>query len=255
MTSAASGGYERALRANAGRERPGARRGPRMLYSRSMGLLPLLRAGRKVAVSGYIAFHLASVLWWNIPLHGYPADTRRAPLPEWAWRAGEALGEWKRRVGPQSRIVHWLEGYTRASATWQQWWMFAPNPLGVHRYIRVQAVLGETPEGRPIYDPEPLYTSYRGSLDEELRRFSTLGGALAPYTHDHKFVENLSLGEFDHCLDPFARHFGRVYERKTGRRPVAIHVICTEFPLPEPFSGTRAWEVRPREWILWWARL
>jgi hypothetical protein len=219
-----------------------------------MRLASFVRVLRKLLVSGFVAFHVASVLWWNIPANGFPAGDRAAALPAWFLRAEDALFAWKRRVGPRSALAAALESYTVRTATWQQWWMFAPNPLGFHRYIRVHAVIGTSPEGTAIYDPEPLYTSYRGSLDEELRRFSHLSALFAPYTHDHKFVENLSMGDFDRQLDQFARWWGETYARRTGRRPLGVHVLCSEYALPPAFSGVRPWEIKPREWVLWWVR-
>jgi hypothetical protein len=207
-----------------------------------------VRILRKIAISAFVTFHAASIIWWSIPMNGFNANPA-APLPEALVRAENALFAWKRRVGPESRVARALESYTIASATWQNWWMFAPNPVAVVRYLTVKAVVAFGPDKTPIYDPVPLWTSYRGTIDEDLRRF---GGS---YTHEHKFTENLT-GEYDPKIyvSQLARFFCFEYERRSGRRPLEVHVICDEYALPPPTSGKSAADEPPREWVYWWYR-
>lgn len=233
-----------------------------MLYFYAMAPAPpahalarLRRAACKVLVSAFVIWHAAAVTWWNIPRGPYPVDVRGAALPQWFLDAEDAVSAWKNRTGPQSDVIWYLERYTERTAVWQNWWMFAPNPLSFHRYIEVFAVIGQASDGRPLYDPEPLYTSYRGSLEEELTRFSDWRNAFASYTHDHKFVENLTLGDWNPQLQWFARWWGERYMQRTGRRPPAfkgIHIICHEYPNPPAYSGIHAKDVTPRKWVIWW---
>jgi hypothetical protein len=220
-----------------------------------------VRATRRGALSAFIAFHLASVAWWNIPQNGY-GDDRREPLPRALERTEDAICAWKRRVQntpvvppAADPVLRWereatlaLENWTIFSATWQNWWMFAPNPVNVHRYLTVKAVTSYGKNKEPVYDPKPLWTSYRGTIAEELVRF---GGS---YTHEHKFVENLT-GEWDPHV--FMGQFSRFWcEQWTaahhGHPPLEIHVICDEYRLPEAFAGVSASSVEAREWVYWW---
>ena len=225
---------------------------------------PYARARRlvwKALVSAFVIWHVMSVTWWNIPINGFPTDVRTAALPQPLLDAENEVMAWKRWISgysherPSNQTIVWLEQYTARTATWQNWWMFAPNPLSFHRYIAVFAVVGKKPNGDPIYDPEPIWSSYRGSLEEELTRFESWGNFFAPYTHDHKLVENLTLGEFDPQLGQFAHFWADEYWRRKGRKPIGTDIRCWEYPLPHAFTGERAKDVPgKREWVIWWFR-
>jgi hypothetical protein len=218
-----------------------------------------LRLARKVALSAFVVWHLVTVGWWNIPDAPYPCDVRAVALPRWLASGEARLFAWKRRnsLQPQPPLVSLLNAYTVSTATWQNWWMFAPNTVNIHRYITVRALLRWGPGHKPVYDEKPLYTSYRGTLEEELTRF---GGS---YTHDHKFVENLT-GEWEQtALGLLAKHFCEVYAAEHGgRNPLEVHVQCQELQLPAAYAGISAKDMpsrfigndaeRPN--VYWWYR-
>lgn len=211
------------------------------------------RFARKLAISAFIAWHLASVFWWNIPEWGYGQD-RPAALPAALLNAEDAICAWRRAQldfpppeGKGSALSGLLRRYTVATATWQNWWMFAPNPTNGCKYLTVKAVVGYDKDRAPIYDPEPLWTSYPGSLAEDVARF---GGR---YTHYHKFVENLT-GDWPHdlYLGNFARFWYDRWAERHKRPPLQVHVICDEYMFPPPFSGVSVTTVSPHQWVYWW---
>lgn len=255
------------------------------------GLASALRLARKVALSAFIVVHLSSLLFWNLPRWPFPCDQRVSDLPRWFLDGESELYSWKKRLedhmyDPPStqRTGAWIAGllstYTIRTATWQNWWMFAPNPINIDRYITVKAVIGYGPGHDPdknpqfIYDPKPFYTSYRGFLgeskmgrpktgpgapsadelqDDELRRF---GGS---YTPDHKFVENLTLGDwaYDDWLGQFARWcFERYNDQPEHRQHKAreMHVILHEYRIPGAWEGKSVAAAPMREWLFWWYR-
>jgi hypothetical protein len=231
------------------------------------GLASALGAARKTLVSCFVLLHVSAVLFWNIPMQPFGEDVRHADLPGWVRPQERRLFDWKawlvnHRNDPHApldaRAAGVLYDYIVETATWQNWGMFAPNPINIDRYITVKAVigygLGHDREKNPkyIYDETPLYTSYRGTLDEEMTRF---GGSYVP---DHKLVENLTLGEWpaEIWLGQFARYWFNVYNAMPAHRSkpaIEMHVICHEWRFPDPWAGVSLSSTPPSsEWIIWW---
>ena len=250
-----------------------------------------LGVARKAAISAFIVVHVSALLFWNLPRGPFPCDQRVADLPSWFLQGESQLYAWKKdledhmydapeRRSAQATIAGLLSQYVIRTATWQNWWMFAPNPINIDRYITVKAVIGygagHDPDKSPkfVYDPTPCYTSYRGYLggaemgrpksgpgaatpeelqDDELRRF---GGS---YTPDHKFVENLTLGDwpYDVWLGQFARWCFQCYNADLAHRahPAReMHVILHEYRIPGAWEGTSVADAPLHEWLFWWYR-
>jgi hypothetical protein len=247
-----------------------------------------LRVARKVAISAFIVWHVTALFFWNLPRGEFPCDQRIADLPRWFIDGEMRLYRWKHDLEDHMYAPHdaqeWLAGalstYIIRTATWQNWWMFAPNPINIDRYITVKAVIGYGPghdaDHNPqyVYDPQPFYTSYRGYLgesrmgrpksgpgsasaasgdftDDELQRF---GGS---YTPDHKFVENLTLGDWDYAtwLGQFDRWCFQQYNAMPEHRahPAReMHVILHEYRIPGAWEGRSVADAPMTERVFWW---
>jgi hypothetical protein len=212
------------------------------------------RLGYKVLVTAFILLHVTSVLWWNLPSKEFDADVRVARLPTWFVAAEKKLFAWKSRTAATSSLAAMLSAYTLASETWQSWMLFAPNPLVSHNYLTVSAVLEEGAEGPPIYDPVPVYTSYRGAPGKALARFSEGRSALDSFSFDQMLALSLTSKDFTAELEPFARYWADVYTERTGRRPLGVDVLCHEYHVPPAFSGIPARDGELRPWRAGWFR-
>jgi hypothetical protein len=196
------------------------------------GRTPLAILGRGLLVA-FVLLHVSSIVWRVIPAGGFERDDRTTKLPGWFTGLEQRLFAWKKRVEGRW-LPSALTAYTYATGTWQRWLLFAPSPIKEHNWFTVYAVVGwrdpgpftskeKTPwkDGRqPDYEPVPLYKSYDGELSQRMK------GSGSGYTHDAKMVEQL-LGN-DRALAAFADYWGRVFEEKTGKRPLGIHVIHTK---------------------------
>lgn len=218
---------------------------------------------KKILILCFCFFHLASVIWWLIPGKGFVKDHRFVDYPEHLKKLEDQMISFKR----DKRLPEWawqtLENYTFRTATWQSWWMFAPNPIDVQLYLTVKAVLGwkeesEIPKEKrivkiwgdarePIYDTVPIYKSYTAATVEEATR--TFAGG---YTDDHKLAENFPSGKWDRAIEAFANWAKRDYEEKTGIIAPGVHVLLSTVRIPTPFTGTRADQMPVSERVLWY---
>ncbi|HUP56510.1 MAG TPA: hypothetical protein VM598_03590 [Bdellovibrionota bacterium] len=220
------------------------------------------RKAARVAITAFVALHVSAMAWWLIPANGYPRDYRSAELPAWITRAEQAVFEWK-RDSYGTILAPVFERYIFITATWQKWWLFAPNPMQIHDWITVKAVIDwkqpdplRGPAGskaepwgdarQPVYDEEPLYKSYEGDLDGRMK------GTARGYSHDPKLVENLASGNWDRPLASFAEYFGRVYRTKTGKRPLGIHVILNRGRIPPPYQDRSVASLPNEQRVLWY---
>jgi hypothetical protein len=181
-----------------------------------------------------------------------------------AWFAGieQATFDWKKgSIGTTWATV--LDRYVFTTASWQSWWLFAPNPMQVDDWLTVKAVVGWKdpdpsipPEQRkngvwgdartPIYDEHPLYTSYVGTLEGRMK------GTAGAYYHDPKLVENLASGNWDRPLASFAEYWGKVYRAEHGKSALGVHVILDRGHIPVPFSGRMPASDEPSQRVLWY---
>jgi len=212
------------------------------------------RLGYKVIVTAFILLHVTSVVWWNLPAKEFDADERVARLPAWFVVAEQKLFAWKSRTDSTSPVAGMLSAYTLGSETWQSWLLFAPNPLAVHNYLTVSAVISEGAEGSPVYDPVPVYTSYRGELGEALARFSEGRAALDSFSFDEMLALSLTSKDFTAELEPFAHYWADVYTERTGRRPLGVDVLSHEYSVPPAFRGIPARDIELRQWRAGWFR-
>ncbi len=210
--------------------------------------------GYKVVVTAFILLHVTSVLWWNLPAKEFDADVRVARLPAWFVVAEQKLFAWKSRIAATSPLAGMLSAYTLGSETWQSWQLFAPNPLVFHNYLTVFAVLSEGADGQPIYDPVPVYTSYRGAPGEALARFSEGRAALDSFSFDEALALSLTSESFTAEFEPFARYWAEVYTERTGRRPRGVDVLSHQYTVPPAFSGVTPRNIELRPWRAGWFR-
>jgi hypothetical protein len=217
---------------------------------------------RRAVVVTFVSLHVIALVWWTTPGNGYPKDQRSAELPSWFTSIEQATFDWKKASGGTLWATA-LDRYIFATASWQSWWLFAPNPMQVHDWVTVKAVVAwKDPDSsmptaqrkmgvwgdarEPIYDERPVYTSYEGELNTRLRSFA---GA---YTHDAKLIENLASGNWDRPLASFTEYWGKVYKERTGRKPMGMHVIVTRGHIPAAYSGRMPASDEPSERVLWY---
>ena len=210
-----------------------------------------LAVARKVSVSVFIAFHLASITFWNIPALPFSSDhPRMKGVPAWEDRLERRLFAWKKHLlDEESPWVDVAYTYCQYTQTTQNWWLFAPNPPRQQPYLTIKAVVAWNPDGSPVYDAEPVSRSYPfATLHEAVSTFN------APFVHDSKFVENLTSPDWDPAffMSGVARYYFDRYEVIHGRPPLEIHVICSMFELPDPFSGIPVKNTPPNEWVFWY---
>jgi hypothetical protein len=207
------------------------------------------RLGYKALVTAFIVWHAASVVWWNVPTKALDGDgdARAARLPARLLKAEQKLYDWRSRIESTSRLAQALSAYTLGSATSQSWFFFAPNPLMTHTYLTVSAVLKEGADGKPVYDPTPVYTSYRGTPKEAVARFFDGSAALDPYSFDDTIALGLTGEEFSTEIDPFARYWAQVYTERTGRRPLGVDVLSDEYLVP-PFGRSTSRDIELQPW-------
>ena len=115
---------------------------------------------RKVAISTFICVHLLALAWWNFGVIDYRPD---------GWTQLRAGVDAVDRGG---RIRAGLETYMRATGLWQRWVMFGPDVPHQTARVEVHGITGFDAQGRPILDPELLYTSDDAPImrPEELSR-------------------------------------------------------------------------------------
>ena len=87
---------------------------------------------RKLLISGFIVLHLSCVVAWLLPK---PSPIKsfmmgiKVPLPGRDKSPGEVPSGWSFRPRPVAAA------YLHHSGQWQEWAMFAPNPLQINRYV------------------------------------------------------------------------------------------------------------------------
>lgn len=171
----------------------------------------------RIAVTAFFAVHTICIAWWLIPADGYPRDERSTSLVEPFHTVEDGLHRFKKRQ-MQGVFHDFVSRYIALTASWQKWWLFSPNPHDHHKWISVRVV----ENGKE----ETLYRSFSGERVEE--RF---GKGIGPYRHDHKLAENLASGDYDRALASFADYWARAYERRTGKKPEAVHVVLHKGPV------------------------
>ncbi len=218
---------------------------------------------RHVVVSVFFTFHCLAVTWWLIPADGYPKEERKQSLPSWFERGEETVFHWKQKsLG--SAWSRTLNGYLHLTATWQKWWMFAPNPINTHQWISVHAITAWNdppsgypvpPSGRypwgdlrlPVYDPETLFQTYPGSSVTE--QFGHGIGFL--YSRNHTVSDYLGSGNYNRVFPGFVAYWARQYKNKHGTYPKGFHVVLHRGWIPRPFSNRTLASVLLKEEVVW----
>ena len=185
---------------------------------------------RKVAISTFICVHLLALAWWNFGVIDY------RPPDGWSQlRAGADA------VDRRGRIRAGLETYMRAMGLWQRWVMFGPDVPHQTARVEVHGITGFDAQGRPILDPELLYTS-----DD------------APITAINQMIGNPPCG-WDRGANPksvylrgaFAQHRAAEVGEARGVAYVGVQLLCVlrdlEPPgeLPPEDPDALAWRIEP----------
>jgi hypothetical protein len=93
---------------------------------------PPLSRRKKIIITGFILFHFGCVIAWVTPGTSSSLGflrSRSLPLP--ARRLDPATNSMQWRIEPLPVITSYLE----RSGQWQNWKLFAPNPLSFNRYL------------------------------------------------------------------------------------------------------------------------
>jgi len=92
---------------------------------------------RKILISLFIIFHFSCILAWVLPKPS-PIKTwllsLSLPLPGHSRDAGEASSQWKIKSRPI------IAEYIHHTAQWQDWAMFAPNPVQRNQYLGAHVI-------------------------------------------------------------------------------------------------------------------
>jgi hypothetical protein len=218
----------------------------------------------RTCVTFFVVFHVASICWWLIPANGYPSDALTWKVPPWLSDREDATFAWK-RANAQHWLARCMEDYLFLTASWQRWWLFAPNPINYDDWITAYAVTGwREPDvndpnlekepllpwnnrRKPIYDPEPIYQSYPGKLEDSIH------GHAGIFRHDAKLVENLTSGNWDEPLGAFAQWCGAQYRQRTGHAPLlGVHIILHRGEIPRGFERQPIASQHVSERVLWY---
>jgi hypothetical protein len=167
---------------------------------------------RKILISLFIVFHFACIIAWILPK---PSPIKsfllglKVPLPGHSRNedgAGSHLA-----VGPREVVA----SYLHHTAQWQDWAMFAPNPLQTNRYLGAQVILE------------------RGSVrDYTLPRLEEMSWPRAWVEKRYRKLKNRLLDENRRELyEDLARFIARGLN-EPGNPPVRVTLFAYESPIP-----------------------
>ncbi|HXX93753.1 MAG TPA: hypothetical protein VEN81_08970 [Planctomycetota bacterium] len=171
---------------------------------------PSLR--RRIVISLFILFHFACVIAWILPK---PSPVKsfllglKLPLPGTTRDPKTSRSSWG--IAPREVVANYLWH----TAQWQDWAMFAPNPLQTNRYLQAHVLL-ERGAGREYTMP----------------RLETLGWLEGWLQKRYRKLKNRLLDEDRRELyEDLARFIAR-RSGDPGNLPVRVTVFAYESPLP-----------------------
>ena len=172
----------------------------------------------------FMGFHLLSVIWWmSTDQIIWPSKNERSGNIE---TLGYETALYRLRTAvDQTRFPKIANFYLKATGTWQNWKMFAPNPPRTTPIVTVKAVKEWGNDHSPIYDSQPLYQSYAGFAEDYLP------GSQGAYDHDTKAIERIVRNGRSPFLREFTRYWANHYLSEHGYLPKAIHVIVDNVPI------------------------
>jgi hypothetical protein len=173
---------------------------------------PVASRRRKILISLFIVFHFACVVAWILPK---PSPVKsfllglKLPLPGHSW-SGDGAGS-RLTIGPREVVA----SYLYHTAQWQDWAMFAPNPLQTNRFVGAQVFLE------------------RGSWrDYTLPRLEEMGWIQACLEKRYRKLKNRLLDENRRELyEDLARFIAR-RSNEPGNPPVRVTLFAYESPIP-----------------------
>jgi hypothetical protein len=194
-----------------------------------------MRTRRAVAVSAFCCFHAAAILWWNVV-------TMRPPDPSAQQASGvsEAWAKGRERVRG-SAVGHVLDralsGYVRATTTWQNWYLFAPDPPLYAPRIQIYGIR-RVREGVEM-DPRPLFELDDVDLDDQ-RLLLARPPCGFEVSDDPRAI---------YLRGAWTRHVLR--ERVHAVGYVGARTVCRLWALPMPSEERGAFAGTPEDLVLW----
>jgi hypothetical protein len=167
---------------------------------------------RKVSISLFILFHFACVIAWNLPK---PSPIKawllglKAPLPGIARTADAGGSSWSFEARP---IV---ASYLHHTAQWQDWAMFAPNPVQTNQYLGAHVIFEN------------------GSWKEyTLPRLDQMGWLEAWARKRYRKLKNRLIDEKNRELyEDLARWIARE-QGEPGNRAIRVTLLVYDAPIP-----------------------
>lgn len=179
----------------------------RMSKFMSKGPAKYYRTGFKILVSFFILFHWFCVLAWVMPKPSAIKDYLLAikiPLPK------HAKEGWK--IAPRELVSTYLFN----TLQWQDWSMFAPNPLQVNRYVDAEITFKDG-SAKIFALPRLSRLNYWEAWIEKRYR-----------KYQHRLVEETVPGYHE----DFARYVAKKMFSDLQNPPVKVKVQSHESPLP-----------------------
>lgn len=172
-----------------------------------MGPAKHYRTGFKILVSFFILFHWFCVLVWVLPKPSAIKESLLAlavPLPK---HDGDG---WK--IAPRELVATYLFN----AIQWQDWSMFAPNPLQVNRYVDAEVTFKDDSHQR-FSLPRLSRLNYWGAWIEKRYR---------------KYQHRLAEETVPAYAEDFARYVAKKMFVDPQNPPVKVAVQSHESPLP-----------------------
>jgi hypothetical protein len=186
---------------------------------------------RAVAVSLFCGGHAVAILWWNLVTLPPPRPTATRGMAVYeAWAAARQ----QLRGGSLDAV---LSGWVRASTTWQQWYLFGPDPPLHTAKLRVYGIR-RVGAGVEI-DPQPVFELDDVDVDDQRLRLASppCGFELGD---DPRAV---------YLRGAWTRYVLRERVQATGY--VGARLVCSVWPLPDPGAQSGAFEGAAEDIVLW----
>lgn len=189
-----------------------------------------MKPGLKIVISFFILFHWFCVVAWLFPKPSVTKTTMLSlslPLP----KKDKTTGHWT----IQKR--HIVETYLHNTGLWQDWSMFAPNPLQINRYVNATVVYQDGSE--KIFNLPRLsqLNMFEAWIQKRWRKYQ------------HRLIDENGPG----FRDDFARYVARKMYTDPNNPPVKI--ILNQFDAPIPRHDRKQVKGKKNLWVNYTKRL